>query len=148
MGSVFGTRPRDGGDHTEEVRERPCCRPETVVNVALDGFTKIGPLDDFRDRQPKNVTAGGLSIVVVKTEGAIHAFENNCPHQHFSMLHQGTIEGCSITCPMHGWTFDLKSGNSKNGSGKLRKLEVRTADNLVWVGNGPGDGRFTLFDEH
>lgn len=114
----------------------------------MDGFTNIGRVDDFCDQQPKNVSAGGLSIVVVKTEGAIHAFENNCPHQHFSMLHQGTIDGCSITCPMHGWTFDLKSGHSTNGSGRLRKLEVRAVDNVIWVGNGTGNRRFTLFEEN
>jgi len=112
----------------------------------VEGFTRIGRTEDFRDRKPKNVSFEGIDFVVVKVGGGIFAFENNCPHQHFSMLHQGLMEGCSITCPMHGWTFDLTSGKSTNGDGHLERVEVRISDGWVWLGSKNNEKTYSLFD--
>jgi toluene monooxygenase system ferredoxin subunit len=112
----------------------------------MEGFTKIGSVGDFKDRRPYNVVVNGLDIVVVRVDGDVVAFENSCPHQHFSLLHQGSIEGCAITCPMHGWTFDMKSGSSTNGGGKLRKVRAKCADGSVWIGRTESDQSFPMFD--
>jgi len=112
----------------------------------MEGFTKIGPLTDFKDRRPRAVAVNGLDVVVIRVDGDILAFENSCPHQHFSLLHQGTIEGCSITCPMHGWTFDMKSGNATNGNGKLKMMPAKCAEGSVWIGDTEADQPFPLFD--
>jgi nitrite reductase/ring-hydroxylating ferredoxin subunit len=112
----------------------------------MEGFTKIGRADDFAERKPTNLSLGGLEVVVVKVDDAIYAFENNCPHQHFSLLHQGFIENCSITCPMHGWTFDLNSGSSTNGNGKLRKFDVKISGGWVWIGSEKSGQKYSLFD--
>jgi nitrite reductase/ring-hydroxylating ferredoxin subunit len=112
----------------------------------MQGFTKIGSLGDFKDRRPRDVAVNGLNVVVVHVDGDVFAFENSCPHQHFSLLHQGSIEGCTITCPMHGWTFDMKSGSSTNGNGRLRKVQVKCVDDSVWIGSTESDQSFPLFD--
>ncbi len=88
----------------------------------------------------------GSRLVVVKTEGEVFAFENSCPHQHFSLLHQGTLDGCTITCPMHGWTFDMKTGMSTNGNGKLQKAVVKVEDGVVWLKAGEPGPSFAMFD--
>ena len=36
--------------------------------------------------------------------------ENACPHAGGN-LSAGEISGCQVTCPMHNWKFDLKSGH-------------------------------------
>lgn len=112
----------------------------------MDGFTKIGPLSEFKDRRPHNAVISGLNVVVVKVGDELFAFENNCPHQHFTLLHQGTVEGCEVTCPMHGWTFDMKSGQSTNGNGKLNNFNVKNLDGWVWVQNQKSTQAFSLFD--
>jgi nitrite reductase/ring-hydroxylating ferredoxin subunit len=112
----------------------------------MDGFTKIGALGELKDRRPHNAVIGGMNVVVVKVGDDLFAFENNCPHQHFALLHQGTIEGCEVTCPMHGWTFDMKSGQSTNGNGRLRKLNIRILDGWVWVENLKPIQVFSLFE--
>ncbi|HEY6953197.1 MAG TPA: Rieske 2Fe-2S domain-containing protein [Bacteroidota bacterium] len=109
-------------------------------------LSNIGVEKDFPERRPRNISHRGMNVVVVKIDGSLFAFENNCPHQHFSVLHEGTLEGCSLTCPMHGWTFDLKSGNSTNGSGKLRMIEVKASEGSVWVGSVKNELNFSLFD--
>ena len=112
----------------------------------MDGFTKIGRTIDMKDRRPFNTVIEGSSVVIVKADDDFFAFENNCPHQHFSLLHQGSIEGCEITCPMHGWTFSMKSGESTNGNGKLKNLKVKNSDGWIWVESVKPAQSFSLFD--
>ncbi len=112
----------------------------------MEGFTKIGPLGDFKNRRPRSIAVNGLDVVVVQVDGDVLAFENSCPHQHFSLLHQGTIEGCNMTCPVHGWTFDMISGNATNGNGKLKKVPVKCAEGSVWIGSTEALQSFPLFD--
>ena len=114
----------------------------------MDGFTKIGKISEFPESRPKNLSNGGIEVVVVKVEETVYAFENNCPHQHFSLLHQGSLEDCSITCPMHGWTFDLKSGNSTNGNGRLRRFDVKVSDGWIWIESLKNEQKYSLFDEN
>lgn len=110
------------------------------------GFLRVGRMDKFAEGRPKNLSFNGLEIVVVRVDGTVHAFENNCPHQHFSQLHQGVVEGCSITCPVHGWTFDLKSGQSTNGNGKLRSFEVKAGDGFIWIRMDEHNREYSLFE--
>ena len=114
--------------------------------MSMESYTQAGHTDEFKDRRPHDVVVGGIHVVVVKVDGEMIAFENSCPHQHFSLLHQGTIDGCAITCPMHGWTFDMKSGVSTNGNGRLKTLEVRFAEGCIWVQNVNSNQSFSLFD--
>ncbi|HTP13147.1 MAG TPA: Rieske 2Fe-2S domain-containing protein, partial [Bacteroidota bacterium] len=84
--------------------------------------------------------------VVVRVQGDIFAFENSCPHQHFSLLHQGTLDRCTITCPMHGWTFEMRTGVSTNGNGRLTKAAVRVENGTVWIKAGEPGPSFAMFD--
>ena len=112
----------------------------------MEGFVNIGGIADFPRLKARSVLVGGRAVVVVNVDGDVHAFENNCPHQHFSVLHQGNLEGCFITCPMHGWTYDIKSGQSTNGNGRLKKFAVKSADGSVWIGEMKDDPAFLLFE--
>ncbi|MGB2869934.1 MAG: non-heme iron oxygenase ferredoxin subunit [Bacteroidota bacterium] len=111
----------------------------------MDKFTKIGPIDEVTRTRPKRVTSGLTEVVVFNIDGQIHAVENNCPHQHFSRLHEGTLDGCTLTCPMHGWSFDLRTGKPVNGAGTLKTYEVRIRDGVVWVELPEADRAFPMF---
>ena len=114
--------------------------------MTLDGFSKIGRTSEMKNRRPLTYVIDGANVVLVKADDAVFAFENNCPHQHFSLLHQGSVDGCEITCPMHGWKFDMRSGESTNGNGKLRTREVKIADGWIWVESAKPGESFALFD--
>ena len=111
-----------------------------------DEFQIVAKLDDFRLSKAKEARLGDLHLALFSADGNLYAVENNCPHQHFEVLHQGHLEGCTITCPMHGRTFDLKSGNCLNGAGKLKTMEVRTSGEDVLV-KKPAHTSFALFDK-
>ncbi|MBI3006027.1 MAG: nitrite reductase (NAD(P)H) small subunit [Ignavibacteriales bacterium] len=111
-----------------------------------ESFQKVAKLSDFRLSKSKEARLDDLHLALFSVDGIVFVVENNCPHQHFEVLHQGHLEGCIITCPMHGRTFDLETGNCLNGAGKLRKLDVKTIDDEVWV-KKPVPTSFSLFDK-
>jgi len=37
--------------------------------------------------------------------GRARALENACPHRGIE-LHKGSVSGCTLICPYHGWEFD------------------------------------------
>jgi nitrite reductase (NADH) small subunit len=48
-------------------------------------------------------------------------------------MHEGILNGRSITCPMHGWTFSLADGKASPGDGRLRMYPVGIEDGQVFV---------------
>jgi nitrite reductase/ring-hydroxylating ferredoxin subunit len=113
----------------------------------VDGFVRIGAEKDFSSRTPTAVTLDGLDIVLIRVDNKWTAFENNCPHQHFAVLHQGALDKAAITCPMHGWMFDLKTGESLTGNGRLRMFEIRKEDDELWMKRSEGNQHYSLFDK-
>ena len=77
------------------------------------------------------VRIGEHDIALWRLQGRLYALANTCPHQHISALHSGTLEDRCVTCPMHGWTFSLETGNAVTGNGRVRVYPVR--ENGGWV---------------
>jgi nitrite reductase/ring-hydroxylating ferredoxin subunit len=99
----------------------------------MDGFKKVALFDEITPGSPKRVMIGENECVLFRVDEEIFGIENRCPHQLYAVFHQGVIEQHTITCPMHGWSFDLRSGKAVRGSGHLNILEVRVDSNTVWV---------------
>jgi nitrite reductase (NADH) small subunit len=74
-----------------------------------------------------------VDIALFAVDDQVYAVRNDCPHQHFSMLHEGMLHGCELTCPMHGWRFDLRIGGATTGGGQLKRFQVRVLGDEVWV---------------
>ena len=61
-------------------------------------------------------TADGTEILLVYADGgALKAFQNICPHQHFELV-DGTLNDNVLTCRAHLWQFDVRSGKGINPS--------------------------------
>ena len=97
------------------------------------GFEKVAQVDEITPAFPKRAIVGDCECVLFRIDGQIFAFENLCPHQRYSVFHQGVLDHYTITCPMHGWSFDVRTGKAVSGSGHLNILEVRVDNNDVWV---------------
>jgi nitrite reductase (NADH) small subunit len=53
--------------------------------------------------------AEGVGICLANVNGELAAVNNTCPHRG-GPLGQGWVEGESVVCPWHSWTFNLKTG--------------------------------------
>ena len=96
-------------------------------------FVKVVRRSDLRNRRAILVRIEGEEIALWSVDGEIYAINNVCPHQHFSMLHQGSLAGIHLTCPMHGWTFSLADGRPVTGNGRARTYQVKVEGDDVFV---------------
>lgn len=75
----------------------------------------------------------GKPMALANVGGSYYAIDNTCLHRG-GPLGQGVLEGGVVTCPWHGWQFDVTSGkipvNPAVGV-SCYKVEVRGDD--VWV---------------
>ena len=51
------------------------------------------------------------AIAVFNVEGSLFAISDICTHAEAS-LSEGTLEGEIVECPLHGATFDLRTGEA------------------------------------
>ena len=75
--------------------------------VRLCGVTEA-PAED----QVMEANAAGVAICLANVGGTLAALDNWCPHRG-APLGQGWVEGESVVCPWHSWTFSLKTGQAE-----------------------------------
>lgn len=96
---------------------------------------RVAGVDDLPELRVKTVTVGTRSIALTHFEGQYGAMDNHCPHQG-GPLGEGSIEGCWLRCPWHGWDFHPLTGKPPGGhedSGQtLYPVEER--DDGIYVG--------------
>ena len=59
------------------------------------------------------VTAGEKELALFQLDGAWFAIDNACPHRGGPLAEGHAEDGC-VTCPWHGWEFDLAGGAAKH----------------------------------
>lgn len=55
------------------------------------------------------VVAGGLVVAIFRHEGNLFALDGMCAHQGGPIASGEIAHGC-VTCPWHGWQYELKTG--------------------------------------
>jgi nitrite reductase/ring-hydroxylating ferredoxin subunit len=67
-------------------------------------------LSEVSDWGKKLVEVEGQSVLLVKTKGVVYACERECPHQGAPLEGALVKEAGRLSCPRHGYRFDLASG--------------------------------------
>jgi len=80
------------------------------------------------------VRAGEQMVAIFRIEGRCYAVANACPHRG-GPLGEGELKGHVVTCPWHGWTWDVRTGaNVRNPAlKKLPCFPVEVVDGAVMV---------------
>ena len=77
--------------------------------------------------------AGEREIAVYNVDGTFYATQNECVHIK-GPLGAGRLDGCVITCPWHGWQYDVRTGeNEFDRAIALATFEVLVEDGEVKV---------------
>ncbi|GAB2919205.1 MBL fold metallo-hydrolase [Rhodococcus aerolatus] len=63
------------------------------------------------------------SITVRDDDGQAYEIQRRCPHLKADLSKFGVVEGATMTCDLHGWSWDLRSGRCLTSKGH----ELRTA---------------------
>lgn len=75
----------------------------------MAGFVKVAKTDDVAPGQSKLVEVNGKKIALFNVEGSFYAIDDTCTHRG-GPLSEGVLEGKQVTCPWHGATFDVTTG--------------------------------------
>ena len=70
---------------------------------------RVAKLHDIPDDRGLCVMVGDREIGLFRVDGTIYAISNVCRHQG-GPLSDGWLEGATIACPWHNWTFDVTTG--------------------------------------
>lgn len=92
-------------------------------------------IDEIKEGRGKKAVVDNEEIVLFKVEGKIYAIANMCPHQRFQKLHEGMFENGIVTCPMHGWAYDVRTGVSVNASGRVKTFPTEVKNGMVLIDN-------------
>ena len=72
---------------------------------------ELGDLRDLGDGELRCFEdVGRDGIVVCRVAGQLYALDDNCSHAD-TPLSEGRLRGYSITCPLHGASFDVRDGS-------------------------------------
>ncbi len=101
-----------------------------MMNEATQKLCKVTELPES---EGKRFIVNGEDIAVFKVGEKIHAIGNICPHQHAAAIYTGFIEDGHVYCPIHGWRFDLETGQKDSGNRGLKIYPVEIKNGHVWV---------------
>lgn len=97
------------------------------------GWLKAGALNDIPEGEVITLTVDGESIILSRNDGVVSCFQNACAHLNLP-LDTGEIAEGILTCPHHGFQYDLQSGECLTAPEvQLQTHAVRIIDNKVEV---------------
>ena len=74
----------------------------------------------------------GRQLALYKVNGEFYATENSCPHQGAPLAH-GILCEHVIECGLHGWQFDVRTGECLTVPEKIKTYEVLVEDGTIKV---------------
>ena len=74
-------------------------------------WVNVGMVEEIPPGTHKVTDVNDVMIAVFNVDGTFYAIEDICTHDG-GILTGGLIEGCVITCPRHGATFDVRTGQA------------------------------------
>lgn len=134
-----------GGGAPESQRPAPPARPvaaEKALNLGVEPPKDVTPPDGYevvlhksalKEGQVIEVITGGRALALAHVKGQYYASTNECPHAH-GPLGEGTLDGTVLTCPYHGWKFDLKDGSClTSAEDRIKTYPVQIVGEAVCV---------------
>lgn len=96
-------------------------------------FVKVARVSEVAEGTGKVVSAHGEEIALFHVNGNFYAVHNTCLHRG-GPLGEGTVDGTTVTCPWHGWEYDVTTGKSlTNPSAQVRRFQVKVEGEDVLV---------------
>ena len=99
----------------------------------MANWVRVARSTDCPQGSALELVAAERVIALFNVAGTLYALDGVCPHQG-GPLGQGTLEGKIVTCPWHGWQFDVADGrNQLNGRFVQPRFDVRVEGEWILV---------------
>jgi nitrite reductase/ring-hydroxylating ferredoxin subunit len=99
----------------------------------MSQWIRVASVSEITPDKAKEFEHQGRVIAVFQVGESYHAIDGICPHQG-GPLAEGELNGTCVTCPWHGWQFDVASGKTPLGTRvKQEVFSVKCEDDSVFV---------------
>ncbi|KWX67684.1 Rieske 2Fe-2S domain-containing protein [Mycobacterium sp. NAZ190054] len=100
------------------------------VDVGID----VGRVDEIPVGEGRTFAIDGTQIAVFRLrDGSLRAVDAVCPHRG-GPLADGLADDCVVVCPLHGHTFDMRTGGEVSGADmSVRSYPVVAVDGTIRV---------------
>jgi nitrite reductase/ring-hydroxylating ferredoxin subunit len=88
-------------------------------------FVRVAGRDDVKPGHGIVAEVQGKALAVFNVDGNFHVIDNTCVHRG-GPLGEGDVEGNVVSCPWHGWQFNVTTGECvKNPSARVEVYQVK-----------------------
>lgn len=91
---------------------------DTKQTFIVGKFEDLRPNTSIRFELPD-----GNELAVYNVDGEFYATENSCPHRG-APLTEGVLCGHIVECGLHGWQFDVRSGECLTVPERIKTYQV------------------------
>ena len=107
-----------------------------------DARVKIATVDQIPEGEGRVCEAAGRTLAVFNADGRFYAMDNSCTHRG-GPLGEGELDGTTVTCPWHGWRWDVTTGANVNNPDyrQFLKLGEIPQPSQIFVLKGHGRNR-------
>ncbi|WP_057940484.1 Rieske (2Fe-2S) protein [Algoriphagus resistens] len=79
------------------------------------GASKSEVLEMFSENVIHKIHLEEITIALVRKGEQFFAFQGACPHRAASLFRGTLIDSTEIRCPLHGYRFDIQTGEVRVG---------------------------------
>lgn len=99
----------------------------------MSQWIEVAKVQDVPPGESREVVAHDRIVALYNVDGEFYALDGVCPHQG-GPLGKGVLQGPVVTCPWHGWQFDVRDGQHQFSAPiKQPCFEVRVDGDAVLV---------------
>ena len=100
----------------------------------MSKFITAARVSDLRPGEGKLVVVRDKPMALFNVNGEFCALNYICPHMG-GPLGEGQLDGTVVSCPWHGWTFDVRTGLADHPGGhSVSAYEVVVDGDEVKIG--------------
>ena len=123
-------------DEQDRRHGRDCNTPherDELGSRAMGELVAVAHVDDVAPGTVITVRAGETEIALARVGDDFYAVQGHCLHLQ-GPLGEGELEDCVLTCPWHGWQYDVRTGNNEFDLAiQLETYEVQVEDGEVKI---------------
>jgi nitrite reductase (NADH) small subunit len=96
-------------------------------------FITVGKINEFAAGRGRMVSVDGRDVALFRLGQEFFAIDNSCLHRG-GPLCEGFIDDEVVTCPLHGWSYEIRTGTMvQDPRVGVSKHEVRLDGDSVCV---------------
>jgi nitrite reductase/ring-hydroxylating ferredoxin subunit len=99
----------------EHSKLRVCPTSTQGIEKFMAEWIRVANVSEISPSKAREIEHQGRVIAIFQVGEEYQAIDGICPHQG-GPLAEGPLDGTCVTCPWHGWQFDVVTGKTPLGT--------------------------------